>query len=170
MNRILLLLNIPETITADDVRELVSRAGLRCTIPDITNHNETPVKFNTVGHVNKALVILNQLKWFDRDHTPVQAIHMGDRNGTPLHLPFNDDDRNNTNCGDDPAFAGRGDRNGPPFANCNDDDRNNNNRLGNPEFTGRGVDDRNNNNHLGDPAFTGNWGDRNGIFHFEEYR
>ena len=77
-NRILLLLNIPETVTTDDVRQLVARAGLRCIIPDVINHNETPVKFSTFGNVTKALFLLNQLQWFDLDRTPVQAIRYGD--------------------------------------------------------------------------------------------
>ena len=113
-NRIVLLLNIPESVTTDNVRELFAQAGLRCTIPDV-NHNETPVKFSTNGHVTKALVILNQLHWLDRDRTPVQAIQYEDK--------------------DDPAFTGRVDRNGLPPVNTrhllfDNDYRNNNNRDG----------------------------------------
>ena len=55
-NHSLLLLNILETVTTNDVRQLVARAGLRCTLPDAINHIETPVKFSTVGHVTKGLM------------------------------------------------------------------------------------------------------------------
>ena len=67
----------------------------------------------------------------------------GDRNGPPLlnnrcRFPFNVDDRNNNNRGDDPAFTIRGDRKaatvwvdnyGHPVFIANDKEKQNNNRV-----------------------------------------